>query len=99
MRPYRDSRAALRPQPWTHAQIRAARMVALAPLLEKRGLALRDRGAGNLELLEYKGLIVKASYWRWPERELAGNAIDFYTHVLGVSFADAMREFLPTTTP
>lgn len=99
MRPCRDSRAALRPQPWTHAQIRAARMVALAPLLEKRGLALRDRGAGNLELLEYKGLIVKASYWRWPERELAGNAIDFFTHVLGVSFANAMRELMPSNTP
>ena len=99
MRPCRDSRASLRSQPWPHAQIRAARMVALAPLLEKSGLAFRDRGAGNLELLEYKGLIVKASYWRWPERALAGNAIDFYTNVLGVSFADAMRELIPSNTP
>jgi hypothetical protein len=24
------------------------------------------------------GLIVKDSYWHWPERDLAGNAIDFY---------------------
>jgi len=92
MRPSRDIRTAVRPQPWTHAQIRATRMVVLAPLLEKRGLALRDRGAGNVELLEYKGLLVKASYWRWPDHDLAGNAIDFYTKVLRVSFHDAMRE-------
>ncbi|MEO5367881.1 MAG: hypothetical protein H7831_16275 [Magnetococcus sp. WYHC-3] len=58
------------------------------------GLAFRDRGAGNVELLEYKGLLVKASYWRWPDRDMAGNAIDFYTKVLKVSFHDAMRELL-----
>jgi type II secretory pathway predicted ATPase ExeA len=28
-------------------------------------------------------LIVKDSYWRWPERNLAGNAIDFCMRVLG----------------
>jgi hypothetical protein len=67
-------------------------MVALEPMLEKRGLAFRDRGAGDVELLQYTGLLVKASYWRWPERQLAGNAIDFYTQVLGLSFHDAMRE-------
>ena len=40
----------------------------------------------------YRGLLLKATYWRWPGRNLAGNAIDFYTKVLGASFADAMRE-------
>ena len=69
-------------------------MVALPPLLERRGLALRDRGGGNLEVQEYKGLLLKASYWRWPERDMAGNAIDFYTKVLGASFHDAMKEQL-----
>jgi hypothetical protein len=39
----------------------------------------------------YPGLIVKDSYWRWPERNLAGNAIDFHVQVLGLSFHDAMR--------
>jgi hypothetical protein len=38
----------------------------------------------------YPGLIVKDSYWRWPERNLAGNAIDFFMRVLGLSFHDAM---------
>lgn len=61
-------------------------------LLERRGLALSDRGAGNFEVEFYRGLVLKASYWRWPDRNLAGNAIDFYTKVLGASFADAMRE-------
>ena len=79
-------------RPWSKEDIRAARMVELAPLLERRGLALRDRGAGNFEVECYRGLVLKASYWRWPDRNLAGNAIDFYTKVLGASFADAMRE-------
>lgn len=35
---------------------------------------------------------VKDSYWRWPERDLSGNAIDFLVQVLGRSFHDAMRE-------
>ena len=79
-------------QPWTREQIRAARQIELAPLLQKRGLALRDRGGGNLEVEQYKGLVLKASYWRWPDRDLAGNAIDFYVKVLGASFHDAMKE-------
>ena len=40
----------------------------------------------------FPGLIVKDSYWRWPERDLSGNAIDFLVQVLGRSFHDAMRE-------
>lgn len=80
---------------WTREQIRAARVVELAPFLQKRGFALRDRGGGNLEVEQYSGLILKASYWRWPERDMAGNAIDFYMKVLGASFSDAMKELLP----
>ena len=37
-------------------------------------------------------LIVKDSDWRWPQRDLSGNAIDFCVRVLGLSFHDAMRE-------
>jgi hypothetical protein len=77
---------------WSREQIRAARMVALPPLLHKRGLTLHDRGGGNVEIEQYKGLMLKASYWRWPERDLAGNAIDFFVKVLGASFSDAMKE-------
>ena len=47
---------------------------------------------GNFILPAYPGLIVKDSYWRWPDRNLAGNAIDFHVQVLGLSFHDAMRQ-------
>jgi hypothetical protein len=77
---------------WTREQIRAARIAPLVPLLEKRGLQLIPHEAGNFILPAYPGLIIKDSYWRWPERNLAGNAIDFHVQVLGLSFHDAMRQ-------
>ena len=81
------------PQPrWSREQIRAARLAPLAPLLQKRGLQLVEQQAGNFTLPNYPGLIVKDSYWRWPERNLAGNAIDFFMRVLGLSFHDTMRQ-------
>ena len=79
---------------WTREQIRAARLVALIPLLQQRGLPLRERDAGNFEVASHPGLLLKDSYWRWPERHLAGNAIDFCVQVLGMSFHDAMRLLL-----
>lgn len=66
----------------------------MSPLLIKRGLTLLDRGGGNLEIEQYKGLVLKASYWRWPDRDISGNTIDFYVKVLGMSFNDAMKEIL-----
>ena len=36
------------------------------------------------------------SYWGWPERHLAGNAIDFFVQVLGLSFSEAMRQITAT---
>ena len=92
--PIADSRS---PSPrWSREQIRAARLAPLVPLLEKRGLQLVAREAGNFILPAYPGLIVKDSYWRWPERNLAGNAIDFHVQVLGLSFHDAMRQITGT---
>jgi hypothetical protein len=86
----------MKPEPrnarWTREQIRAARIAPLVPLLQKRGLQLLELPAGNFELVPYKGLLLKDSYWRWPERNLAGNAIDFFVQVLGLSFHDAMRQ-------
>jgi hypothetical protein len=77
---------------WSRDQIRAARMAPLAPLLQKRGLQLIQLPAGNFELAAYKGLLLKDSYWRWPQRNLAGNTIDFFVQVLGLSFHEAMRQ-------
>jgi len=36
--------------------------------------------------------LLKDSYWRWPERNLAGNTIDFFVQVLGMNFHNAMRQ-------
>jgi hypothetical protein len=79
---------------WTREQIRAARITPLLPLLQKRGLRVRQLPAGNFEALAYPGLLLKECYWRWPERNLAGNAIDFFMRVLGLSFHDAMRQII-----
>ena len=77
---------------WTREQIRAARVANLIPLLQKRGLELVPGPADNYTLPAFPGLIVKDSYWRWPARNLSGNAIDFFVHILGLSFNDAMRQ-------
>jgi hypothetical protein len=77
---------------WTRDQIREARMAPILPLLQRRGLRLQEREAGNHAVESHPGLIIKDSYWRWPERDLAGNAIDFCMKILGMSFNDAMRE-------
>jgi hypothetical protein len=77
---------------WTREQIRAARLAPLVPILQQHGLELVEREAGNFRLPAYPGLMIKDSYWRWPERNLAGNAIDFHVQVLGLSFHDALRQ-------
>jgi hypothetical protein len=85
------------PQPrWSREQIRAARLAPLAPLLQKRGLQTVPCEADNFILPAHPGVIIKDSYWRWPERNLAGNAIDFFVQVLGLSFHDAMRQITAT---
>ena len=76
---------------WSREQIRAARKAPLALLLRARGLELRELEAGNLTLPQtHSGLFLKDNYWRWPERQLAGNTIDFFTQILGLTFHDAM---------
>ena len=67
-------------------------MAPLAPLLRKRGLHLLERPADNFELAAFPGVLVKDSYWRWPQRNQAGNTIDFFVQVLGLSFHQAMRQ-------
>lgn len=81
-------------QRWTREQIRAARMAPLVPLLQKRGLQLIEKEAGNFELSAFPGLILKESYWRWPQHNREGNATDFFVHVLKLSFHDAMRQIV-----
>lgn len=80
---------------WTREQIRDARKADLALLLGKRGHQLVETGGGNFLVPAFPGLIVKDSYWRWPERNQSGNAIDFLVQVLGRSFHEAMTELHP----
>ena len=49
-------------QRWTRQQIRDPRLAPLVGLLQKRGLQLVAREAGNFILPAYPGLIVKDSY-------------------------------------
>ena len=45
---------------------------------------------------KYDDKKIRNTYWRWPERNLAGNAIDFHVQILGLSFHDAMRQITGT---
>ena len=82
---------------WTREQIRQARRALLLPLLQRAQIETVEAEAGNYTLPEYPGLVVKASYWRWPNRDLAGNAIDFFMKVMGLSFQQAMKRILTIT--
>ena len=75
---------------WSRQDIRNARRADLPSLLLRDSLRLRETGGGNFEVLGHPGLIVKNSFWRWPDRNRQGNTIDFYIDVLGKSFAQAM---------
>ena len=68
----------------------------LTPLLQKHGLHLIERKVDNFGLAAYPGLIIKDSYWRWPEREKAGNIIDSFVQLMGMSLHDAMRQITGT---
>ena len=76
--------------PWTKPQIRQARLVHLAPLLQRRGVRLQDLDHENYGVAVYNDLMIKHHYWRWPSRNLAGNAIDFFVQVEEMSFHEAM---------
>ena len=75
---------------WSREQIRAARLAPLPPLLVHYGLQLVSREGSNYILPAFPGLILKENYWRWPEQSKAGNSIDFFVQVLGLSFNAAM---------
>lgn len=79
---------------WTREQIRQARLALLLPLLQRAQIETVEAEAGNYLLPQYPGLLVKASYWRWPNRDLAGNAIDFFVKVMGLSFQQAMKRII-----
>lgn len=83
---------------WTKSAIRAARKVELPPLLAARGYTLAPLDNGNFRILPNSrdttapvGVVVKQSFWVWNDRNISGNAIDFFTKVEGQSFHQAME--------
>ena len=85
--------------PWSKSEIRAARKLPLAPLLQHRGLTLREMPGDNFQVREHPDLIVRDSYWIWKSRNLQGNAIDFLILVENMSFAQAMEILCQKTAP
>jgi hypothetical protein len=45
-------------------------------------------------LREHPDILVKDCFWRDPLNQCAGNTIDFFVVVLGMSFAEAMNAIL-----
>ena len=76
---------------WSKLQIRQARKIELAPLLNRLGFRLRPLQNGNTLVEDYPDLVVKQHYWTWPTKEIHGNAIDFLVLVEGKSFHQAMQ--------
>ena len=44
------------------------------------------------------GLVLKQHFWIWPDRNLAGNAIDFFVKVEGKTFHQAMEIITEATS-
>jgi hypothetical protein len=76
---------------WTKEQIREARKTDLEPILNRRGLRLHPLKNGNTLVEDYPVLVVKQHFWTWPDKNMAGNAIDFFVKVLHLSFNQAME--------
>ena len=88
----------MKSMPWTHDDIRRARCAPLAPLLAARGLRLLPLANGNYEVVpengtatDLAGLVIKQSFWIWPDKNIAGNAIDYFVKVEGLTFNQAMQ--------
>jgi len=59
----------------------------------RRGKTLRGQfGEKHLgRNSEHPGIVIKQSYWREPDTGRAGNTIDFFVAVLGMTFHQAME--------
>jgi hypothetical protein len=82
---------------WTPADIRAARQAPLAPILQRLGHKLHPTGGGNFRLHlpqlateSAKEILIKENYWRRPDDGAAGNTIDFFVKIQGLTFKHAM---------
>jgi hypothetical protein len=86
---------------WTREQIRNARACPLHPVLHKLGYKMDPTGGKNYRVhipRLGKEVLIKDHYWRSPDDGSAGNAIDFFVKLHGLSFQHTM-ELLVTPLP
>jgi hypothetical protein len=77
---------------WTKADIQLARRAPLKPVLEKLGYRLEPSDNDNYLLTSLpQEIVIKDHYWICTETGSAGNAIDFFVRVKGMSFNEAMK--------
>ena len=78
---------------YTPEQIRQARQVTLHPLLKQMGYPMQALQNGNWKVYDLPmEVVVKETYWVCPTSGRGGNAIDLLTHVIGMSFGEAMNQ-------
>ena len=76
---------------WNRADIRRARQIQLKPVLEQLGYRLQPRANGNYTIAGLANdIVIKDHYWNCPDSGQAGNAIDFFVKIRGVTFNEAM---------
>jgi len=78
-----------------HPQDRGSVRLAPRPLHP----ALIEHEAGNFEPADHHGLLIKENYWRWPDHDMSGNTIDFFTQVLRMSFHATMVAITESNPP
>jgi len=77
---------------WSRLEIRQARQIHLKPVLEQLGYRLLPRQDGNYAVTRMANeIIIKEHYWTCPDSGQAGNAIDFFVKIRGVTFNEAMK--------
>jgi hypothetical protein len=86
-------------------QIRAARKMPLPPILIHRGYKLHPLRDGNYSIGQGPAgsplpadITIKESYWTSDQLQRGGNTIDFFTQFEGLSFFDAMRVIVQSST-
>ena len=84
---------------WSTEQIREARQAPILPLLFSLGYQVRGLPDQNYAVRGFDDLRVKQHYWRWPSRNVEGNAIDFLVKVQGQTFHQAMQTITTSQPP
>ena len=76
---------------WNRSDIRRSRQIQLKPVLEQLGYRLQSRPNGNYAIAGLANeIVIKDHYWHCIDAGQAGNAIDFFVTVRGVTFNEAM---------